>query len=412
MTAGPTYDASTHQEVPVNGPAPISVESGLVECWLKVRIKDYHGLPHGSPSTSSYFEHRLHTSDRYSVAFSFVPKQDLPGKDVVLGFDYDHSIKHQLPPGFKYAMKIATSMLDPGLYSDAYSDNPYLYGPALSGIFTLNIGERIDEVPAEQQLATMSKENGDVVEEGATGSGHALREAQGLPSKWKKRRKHFLDAQALESFTFEKGRMYHADFFNPHLDFANFSLRLPGFSISVAKYIDEKTHHLRFVMKNRSTEEALFVVFFKLLFGQELENMLDNKMGGREEADRIEVKRSTSRPTSENIEKYRTADPVRARTIAADTPATATETIHSTEEDESDGIGATATAAVSSLSNSIYAGLAAMGLCDAPSSSDSETENSKSNPSTQASSRSLEAQVDDMDDATIERYMQSRQGNA
>jgi hypothetical protein len=85
----------------------------------------------------------------------------------VLGFDYDHSIKHQLPPGFKYAMKIATSMLDPGLYSDAYSDNPYLYGPALSAFFTLNIGERIDEMSAEQQLATLAKENGGVVEEPA-----------------------------------------------------------------------------------------------------------------------------------------------------------------------------------------------------------------------------------------------------
>jgi len=141
-------------------------------------------------------------------------------------------------------------MLDPGLYSDAYSDNPYLYGPALSGLFTLNIGEKTDDVSAQDQLSALEKATGGVVEEGATGTGKLIRKSQNIPSKWKKRRKRFLDAQALSNFTFERGRMYHADFFNPHLDFANFSLRLPGFSISVAKYIDEKTHHLRYVLKN------------------------------------------------------------------------------------------------------------------------------------------------------------------
>ncbi|KAF2825398.1 hypothetical protein CC86DRAFT_325478, partial [Ophiobolus disseminans] len=240
VTAGPSYDPSNHQPIPANGPHSTTIESPLVTCYLRVRIKDYHGLPHNSPPSSPYFDHPLHTSDRYSIAFSFVPKKPLAGNDIVLGFDYDHSIKHQLPPGFKYAMKIATSMLDPGLYSDAYSDEPYLYGPALSGLFTLNIGDMVRDVSASEQLAALEQATGGVVQEGATGSGQAIRSHFNIPDKWKKRRKHFLNADALRSFTFEEGRMYHADFFNPHLDFANFSLRLPGFSISVARYIDEK----------------------------------------------------------------------------------------------------------------------------------------------------------------------------
>ena len=97
-----------------------------------------------------------------------------------------------------------------------------------------------------------------------------------MPSNWKARRKFFIDQSRLGKFTFEKGRMYHADFFNPYLDFSNFSLRLPGFSISVAKYIDEKTHHLRFVLKSRESGEVVFVVFFRLLFGKELEDTLKN----------------------------------------------------------------------------------------------------------------------------------------
>lgn len=277
VTTGPSYDASTHQQVSVNGPGATCVDGDIVTAWIRVRIKDYNGLPRNSPTSSSYFDHKLHISDRYSIAFSFVPKRDVSGDDLVMGFDYDHSIKHQLPPGFKYAMKIATSLLDPGLYSDPYSDEPYLYGPALSSFFAFRIGELTDSVTPDEQLANLDNEGDGVIEEGAEGSGFSIRKDQQVPSKWKKRRKHFLDSQALSNFTFEKGRMYHADFFNPHLDFANFSLRLPGFSISVAKYIDEKTHHLRFVLKNRATEDVLFVVFFKLLFGMELEERLKKR---------------------------------------------------------------------------------------------------------------------------------------
>jgi hypothetical protein len=410
VTAGPTYDPSTHQDVPVNGSENILIESDLVTCYLKVRIKDYHGLPHGSPSSSPYFDHKLHTSDRYSIAYSFVPKKDLPGKDIVLGFDYDHSIKHQLPPGFKYAMKIVTSMLDPGIYSDAYSDEPYLYGPALSGLFTLNIGDKVDEVPAAQQLKQLEHETGGVVEEGSSGSGKAIRSQQNIPPKWKKRRKHFLNAAALSSFTFEKGRMYHADFFNPHLDFANFSLRLPGFSISVAKYIDEKTHHLRYVLKNRATNEVLFVVFFKLLFGEELERTLESKKGEKEEADE-KTRRTVSGGGASKSEEAReqnlhTQDAPTAPVQTEQPPAHSTPPV-AKGESEDEGAGYSPTAAVTSLSNNIYAAFVAMGFWDDTSSS-SESEPQTREPSPKPSGKSLESRVDDMDDATVEKYLQSR----
>lgn len=372
-----------------------------------MRIKDYHGLPHGSPSSSPYFEHNLHTSDRYSIAWSFVPKQDFSGEDLVFGFDYDHSIRHQLPPGFKYAMKIATSMLDPGLYSDAYCDEPYLYGPALSGLFTLNIGENIDTVSALDQLSQLEKQTGGVVEEGGSGSGQAIREDQNIPSKWKKRRKHFLSADALKAFTFEKGRMYHCDFFNPHLDFANFSLRLPGFSISVAKYIDEKTHHLRYVLKNRRTEEVLFVVFFKLLFGEELEKTLDGRSGEeKEKRDGIE----NAAPVQNGNENKAPVQDTQLHEREDAQPRTQPQPSVTEDQSEGDDSSYSASAAVTSLSNNIYAAFVAMGLWDEPSSS-SESEAPSREPSPQPSGRSLESRVDDMDDATVERYLQSRHGS-
>jgi hypothetical protein len=338
-----------------------------------------------------------------------VPKQDLTGKDIVLGFDYDYSIRHQLPPGFKYAMKIATSMLDPGLYSDAYCDEPYLYGPALSGLFTLNVGEKTDVESASSQLAALDSATGGVVEEGGTGSGASVREAGAIPSKWKKRRKHFLNAQNLQDFVFEKGRMYHADFFNPHLDFANFSLRLPGFSISVARYIDEKTHHLRYVLKNRGTGEVLFVVFFKLLFGEELEKTLREKKGQtgeleskmRQEGDGAngDVGGSSPKGDPESVGKSKTSSTEQPQVQASTPPVQKVE-----EEDES---RYSATAAATSLSNSIYAAFIAMGLWD----EDSSSSDSEVPVSPKPVDSRLDSKVDNMDDTTVEKFLQSRQGN-
>jgi hypothetical protein len=309
-------------------------------------------------------------------------------------------------------MKIATGMLDPGLYSDPYSDNPYLYGPALSGLFTLNIGDLTSEVSAQDQLTDLEQETGGVVEEGATGSGHAVRSSLHLPSKWKKRRKHFLTAANLEKFTFEKGRMYHADFFNPYLDFANFSLRLPGFSISIAKYIDEKTHHLRYVMKNRRTDEVLFVVFFKLLFGKELQGTLEARKDEKEGKEREAVASQGAAPrdtrTNGVLESDRTS---KSHLVEEEQTAAQRETLTNAEpEVNEDDAGYSATAAVTSLSHTIYTTIAAMGFWDDASSS-SESEEVSRNPSPHASGRSLESQVDGMDDATVEKYLQSRQGN-
>jgi hypothetical protein len=413
----------------VNGADATRIDSDLITAWIRVRIKDYHGLPRGSPASSSYFDHKQHTSDRYSIAYSFVPKQDMSGSDLVMGFDYDHSIKHQLPPGFKYAMKIATNMLDPGLYSDPYCDEPYLYGPALSSWFAFRVGDRTSEVSAENQLARLAQEMDSVIEEGADGSGREPRKASGMPSKWKKRRKHYLDPQAQSNFTFEKGRMYHADFFNPHLDFANFSLQLPGFSISVAKYVDEKTHHLRYVLRNRTSGDVLFVVFFKLLFGQELDDTLE-KEKKLERTSTAPVKadgQETDDMTHDELKKTRTDDapqhlPPRSKSSVVESGSATSQPerpqvqppvaerssneIDGDNQEEQSYIGQ-ATSAANNLASSVAAVYAALGFGNSPSqSSGSEASSRSSSP--QPANQSMAAEIDDMDDATVEMYLQAR----
>jgi hypothetical protein len=44
VTAGATYDASKHQDVPVNSEKPIDITSDHVDAKLHMRIKDYRGI--------------------------------------------------------------------------------------------------------------------------------------------------------------------------------------------------------------------------------------------------------------------------------------------------------------------------------------------------------------------------------
>lgn len=400
VTAGPSRDTSTHRIVPVNGPDAHVTENDLMSVWLKVKIKDYHGLPRNSPSTSDYFNHPLHTSDRYSVGFSFVPKKDISGQDLVTGFDFDHSIKDRLPPGFRYAMKIVTTILDPGIYSDPYSDNPYLYGPALSSFFAFRIGELISEIPAEEQLATFENDFQGVIEEGADGSGQRIRADQQIPSKTSKRRKNFLSPKNLENFTFEAGRMYQADFFNPYLDFANFALRIPGFSISIVRYIDDKTHQLRYVMKNRRTEEVMFCVIFNLLFGKELEETLSSEQGQQ---------LSTHIP-SKLAEDERPYTPERGRPATSSSNETPTPSSRSSSvpSDIEDLERQSRQATTSTLASSIYSGFAALGFGRTASSSES----SSASTSPERPKKSLNQKVDEIEGEKIEEYLKTKQSTA
>lgn len=179
------------------------------------------GLPLGSPDTSSYFSDPLHKNDLYSISFSFVPKKDLPTQHLVWGNDFDHPVRDRLPPGFNTAFKIVKSFIDPGLECDAYADEPWLYGPALSCWFKFRIGDQQQQIEQAKNSGSSQSMDDDhyVVHEGADGTGSEAR--NGLPEDAEKRRKYFLDVSHRGKFSFERGRLYEADFHNPYLDFAS-----------------------------------------------------------------------------------------------------------------------------------------------------------------------------------------------
>lgn len=187
----------------------------------------------------------------------------------------DHPVRDRLPPGFNTAFKIVKEFIDPGLQCDAYADEPWLYGPSLSCWFAFRLGEKVED---GEDFPAPGEEN--VTREGADGSGQAERERLGLPENNEKRRKYFLDAKHREGFVFQKGRCYEADFFNPYLDFGNCALKLPGFSLNVIKYVDQKSHCLRYVFKNRETGDVYLNVNIALLWDEDLRKAVETDKEG------------------------------------------------------------------------------------------------------------------------------------
>lgn len=276
VTAGPDYEPSTHKIVQVNGSEELTFESEHLVLSVAVRLKHFTGFPDSSPETCAYFQHPLHKSDLYSIAFSFIPKVHIPGSDLVFGNDFDRPIKDRLPPGFNQAFKIVKWWIDPGLDGDVYADKPYLYGPALSSWNVLRIGDKVIEKPETAGREAWKLPNAEswhetVIEEGGEGTGADVYAEASIPADSAGRKKYFLTEANRDKFTFEAGRLYQADFGNGYLDFNDFSLKLPGFTMNIIKYIDKKSHELRYTLKNKKTDEVYACVLFTLLFGDELE---------------------------------------------------------------------------------------------------------------------------------------------
>ncbi|KAI1451827.1 DUF1769-domain-containing protein [Annulohypoxylon moriforme] len=308
VTAGSDYDLDSHVLVPVNSHEPVKISSDLIDAELNVRVQNYHGLPRNSPTTSPYFSQEPHATnkDQYSIAIRFTPKkpatkskfkeystepsrsssasrstQDpsssrssstvpteessdeelepgISGEDLQFGNDFDHPIRDRLPPGFSYAMNIVRWWIDPGLEGDAYADQPYLYGPALSSFNAIHVGQ-----------GEVSPEKGGLwFEEGGDESGLKGRQDVGVPGTAKDRMKWALKPANKSRWVFQYGNTYCLDFFNPYLDFNEFSLRLPGFTLPIMKYWDGQS--LRYVLRNRSTDQSYLVIVFTLYLKEDV----------------------------------------------------------------------------------------------------------------------------------------------
>lgn len=335
VTAGPSYDLSTHVQVPINSSRLTHITSPEgMDIDLTVRIQNYRGLPRGSPESSNYFDREPHryNKDQYSIGMRFTPRKPTTGgkdgngdgkgdgkggdgtatltagndgteknghdnkdneqvtvpygisaADLQFGNDFDHPIRNYLPPGVNTAMNILKWWIDPGLEGDAYADEPYLYGPALSSFNTVRVGKGeedegrgglwVEEGASSDESESGSEDEGDgngkitdAVTDGknktdASKPTTTTTKPQKVSSKqwrenvlqgsWvgndaKKRQKWALKEDAKKKWVWEYGRTYSVDFYNPYIDFGKCELKLPGFGVNVLRYWDGETG-LRYV---------------------------------------------------------------------------------------------------------------------------------------------------------------------
>ncbi|KAK4653819.1 hypothetical protein QC762_511600 [Podospora pseudocomata] len=276
VTAGPSYDLSTHQLVNVNSPTPTIISSDLISASLNVRIQNHHrSVPPTAPRTSPYFEQEPHKSNNDHLSFTLrrgtshtgtrsgkrrmddegeeIEADDdigVKGGDLQFGNDFDHPIRDRLPPGFGAAMRIVKWWVDPGLEGDPYADTPYLYGAGLSSFNAVHVGPGVEDDP---------KKGGIWVEEGGD---EKWRIERGVPREGRERMKWGLKGENLERWVWEYGREYAVDFYNPYIDFGEFALRLPGFGLGIMRYWDGQG--LRYVLRNKKTKQVYLVVLFTL----------------------------------------------------------------------------------------------------------------------------------------------------
>ncbi|THW26474.1 hypothetical protein D6D02_04286 [Aureobasidium pullulans] len=257
VAAATSYDDTKGKQITINGP-PCEISKNAKAA---VRIKEYQGLPLGSPATSSYFNDPAHSQDTYSIAVSWIPEEDIDADDLVWGIELINPIRDRIPGRFiTTAFNIVKGFVDSSLRCDPNADQPWLNGPVLcSSAITFSIGSKGScELPA-------------ILSEGSLKDDSAIRQKHNIPTTDSQRRKHFLDEHNRKDFVFEKGRCYAFDFHNGYIDWKNYALKLPGFSFGVLKYINDRTHTTRFVLKSRKTGKVCVATTFRLLYGEELE---------------------------------------------------------------------------------------------------------------------------------------------
>ena len=255
--SGTSFEDSEARQVTING-APTQLSKNAK---VAVRIKEYQGIPEGSPATSPYFDDQAHAHDTYSIAVSWIPEENLDADDLVWGIELINPIRDRIPGRFiSTAFNIVKRFVDASLQCDPDADQPWVNGPILcSSAITFSIGSKGNcELPA-------------ILAEGGLSDDSAIRQSHNIPTAESQRRKHFLDEQKRKDFKFEKGRCYAFDFHNGYIDWKNYALKLPGFSFGVLKYINDRTHTVRFVLKSRKTGKVFVATTFRLLYGEELE---------------------------------------------------------------------------------------------------------------------------------------------
>ena len=139
------------------------------------------------------------------------------------------------------------------------ADKPYLFGSALGSWNVVRVGtkgtkkgDKFEVPPIEDgededagdddndDEEEEEEEDRTCISEGADGDGAEVRAEMGCPDTGSARQKWALrDDGGKAHWEWQEGRVYRADFFNPYLDFNEFALRLPGFTLGILAFLDK-----------------------------------------------------------------------------------------------------------------------------------------------------------------------------
>lgn len=153
-----------------------------------------------------------------------------------------------------------------------YADEPWIYGGALSSMSVINvkgpgtpapseIGTAEEEVVGETEIEPEPVDDGDkVMEEDTTALSTPTLP---IPPTAAARRKFFLDDAKKKEVSFRKGYTYGFDFCGPWVDFNTFTVKLPGFTVSLLRYWNGQP--VRYVLKNKASGEVYAVILLEFV---------------------------------------------------------------------------------------------------------------------------------------------------
>ncbi|KAG0284397.1 hypothetical protein BGZ98_005936, partial [Dissophora globulifera] len=180
-------------------------------------------------------------------------KREWTGDQVEFACVFDEPLK--LPPLTSIAIKFFKA-IDPGLQLDLQCAKPYFISPLLASMNTINVSSDpvssnnatlsatgvVAEETKGQLVPTWPSYQGEHVFEDVTLI--VLEEDEKKKSKITTnsgaRRGHFAKAKNLSKHLYVKDHVYSLEMHNAFMDCSRFSIKLPGFSLDLYKYLNEQ----------------------------------------------------------------------------------------------------------------------------------------------------------------------------
>ncbi|KAF9420302.1 hypothetical protein BGZ94_009159 [Podila epigama] len=313
VSVGPSANPKSLTPIAPNDDAhPVLIESDEFIGQVVVRIKGLdksYGYLEGTKQDntvampdSPWFQMPGGDNNLCSIQIHGRFKRSWPCDQVVFGNQFEQPLR--LPPFSSVALKFV-QLIDPGLEADIYGSQPWAFSPLIATMNTVNIStsyvsaatgvhsDGIETHPEKHELPPWPSSNGEHIPEDTTllfdtitdptlsppaKNGDDKSKDNGketldlAPKKTKamnttERRAYFSKSSNLAKHSYRPEHVYGFDFFNPYLNFANFTLKIPGFSVDITRYWDGQP--LTYVMKLKDTSVEFLAIQFELVPVQE-----------------------------------------------------------------------------------------------------------------------------------------------